>query len=40
MENAGNVEKPSFDQEVYILDHPPEHDWWQSAVRNTLEIGI
>lgn len=36
-----NVEKPSFDQEVYLfLDHPPEHDWWQSAIHNKLEIGI
>lgn len=36
-----NVEKPSFDQQVYlILDQPPELDWWTKTVSNNLEVAI
>lgn len=36
-----HVEKPSFDQQVYlILDQPPHLPWWTSRVSNTLEIAI
>jgi uncharacterized protein (DUF58 family) len=36
-----NVEKPSFDQQVYlVLDQPPGLPWWTTRVLNQLEIAI
>jgi uncharacterized protein (DUF58 family) len=36
-----DVEKPSFDQQVYLfLDQPPEVKWWSPAVANNLEVAI
>lgn len=36
-----NVEKPSFDQQVYlVLDQPPDLDWWTKTVSNNLEVAI
>lgn len=36
-----NIEKPSFDQQVYlVLDQPPDLAWWTSRVSNTLEVAI
>ena len=36
-----NVEKPSFDQQVYlVLDQPPGLPWWTSPISNRLEIAI
>ncbi|HHY10061.1 MAG TPA: DUF58 domain-containing protein [Firmicutes bacterium] len=36
-----NVEKPAFDQEIYLfLDQPPNLDWWAREVSNNLEVAI
>lgn len=36
-----HVEKPSFDQQVYlILEQSPELAWWTESVSNTLEVMI
>lgn len=36
-----NVEKPSFDQQVYILlEQPPKVKWWRPPISNNLEVAI
>ncbi len=36
-----NVEKPSFDQQVYIvLEQPPQAQWWNTTTANNLEVAI
>ena len=36
-----DIEKPSFDQQVYlVLLQPPQAKWWVSAVNNNLEVAI
>lgn len=36
-----NVEKPSFDQQVYIfLEQPPELKWWSPSISNNLEVAV
>lgn len=41
VETQVHVEKPSFDQEVYlVLEQPPDLAWWTQQVSNTLEVAI
>ncbi len=36
-----NVEKPSFDQQIFILlEQPPQVKWWSPATANNLEVAI
>lgn len=36
-----HVEKPSFDQQVYVvLEQPPDRPWWTASVSNNLEVAI
>lgn len=41
VETQVNVEKPSFDQQVYlILDQAPDANWWTKESLNNLEVAI